>query len=143
MQFKGRKYTRNILKKVDTICRENKLSYTLLFTTLLSQYEEQKEANWLSDITIGMLYADYLKLVTILEKGVDPDLYVLNKEKDPSFNALYSYICMRSMVKLPEDRSKDHMYYDYLYVFILFFMRETHGRNIAQIIKKINFFCNV
>lgn len=126
MQFKGRKYTRNILKKVDTICRENKLSYTLLFTTLLSQYEEQKEANWLSDITIGMLYADYLKLVTILEKGVDPDLYVLNKEKDPSFNALYSYICMRSMVKLPEDRSKDHMYYDYfICVYPIFYAGNT------------------
>ena len=55
-----------ILNRVDQICRDYDIAYTLLFETLLSQDEKADWAPWLSDISLGLLYPDYLKLLQIL-----------------------------------------------------------------------------
>lgn len=113
MQFKGQYYTLDILKKVDKICRVNNIQYTLLFTALLSQYEEKGESAWLSNISIGLLYPDYLKLLDLIEQDKEGDLYIFNRESSKDFNAFYTQICMESKVELPKERLKDKPYYDY------------------------------
>lgn len=107
----GKKKNMAILKKVDELCTQNGLTYTLLFETLLSQELEQDYAGWLSFVSIGLLYPDYLKLIEAVEK--DEEIYVLNRQKDKDYNALYSQICKRSRVVLPKGREKDQPYYDY------------------------------
>lgn len=107
----GKKNNMAILKKVDELCTQNGLTYTLLFETLLSQELEQDYAGWLSFVSIGLLYPDYLKLIEAIEK--EEEIYVLNRQKDKDYNALYSQVCKRSRVVLPKGREKDQPYYDY------------------------------
>ena len=42
----------------------------------MSQYEEQRDADWLDHIVIGLFYPDYLRLCQAVEK--EDDIYVLN-----------------------------------------------------------------
>lgn len=111
-QEKGWTEVKGILKEVDCLCRKNNIQYTLLFSTLLSQYMDNGDSEWLSNIAIGLLYPEYIKLLSIVE-GTDGELYVLNRDKDKSFNAFYSWICKRSRVTLPDVRKNDLPYYGY------------------------------
>lgn len=121
---KGRKYTLAILAKVNDICEKNRISYTLLFGTLLSQYKEEKCAGWLGNITIGLLYPDYLRLCQAVQE--ETDIYVLNRDCNDNYNAYYSQICMKSRVILPAERKEDQPYYDYsIWVYPIFYAGNT------------------
>ncbi len=115
-QPRGRKKVLDILKIVNRICEENKIQYTLLFDTLLSQSEEEGKSDWLKNISIGLLYPDYIKLMELIQDDRDGVLYLFNRKSSKDFNALYTHICMESRVKLPEERKKDKPYYDYFIV---------------------------
>lgn len=115
-QARGRKKVLDILKRVDRICEENKIRYTLLFDTLLSQFEDEGKSDWLNQISIGLLYPDYIKLMELIQADRDGVLYLFNRKSSKDFNALYTQICMESRVKLPEERKKDKPYYDYFIV---------------------------
>ena len=111
MDYIGWKQTVEILGKIGDICEKNNISYTLLFDSLLSQYYEEGSSNWLSTITIGILYPDYLKLIEIIENNINYGLNVLNINKSRDFNALYSQIYANNQVVLPDKRRKDEQYY--------------------------------
>lgn len=113
MLFKGQHYTLDILKKIDEMCRNNNIQYTLLFTTLLSQYEEEGKSAWLENISIGLLYPDYLKLLDLIAQDKEGKLYVFNRNTSRDFNAFYTQIHMESKVTLTGERLKDKPYYDY------------------------------
>lgn len=121
---KGIRNSKDILKKVDQLCRENNLSYTLLFEALLSQEVDQKYSDWLSRITIGLIYPDYLRLMEEIKK--EKDIYILNRETNSDYNALYTQVCKRSRVTLPEGREKDQPYYDYsIYIYPILYVGDS------------------
>lgn len=140
MEQKGQKHTLEILEKVDRISRINHINYTLLFDTLLSQNEENGNSEWLSDIFVGLLYPDYKKLLEIVENGKENELYIINKDNSKDFNAFFSKICMRSEVRLPEDRKEDSIYYDYyIYVYPIIFAGNNWFRYVT-IKRRLNYF---
>ena len=134
----GKKNNMAILKKVDELCTQNGLTYTLLFETLLSQELEQDYAGWLSFVSIGLLYPDYLKLIEAVEK--DEEIYVLNRQKDKDYNALYSQVCKRSRVVLPKGREKDQPYYDYsIWVYPILYVGDSE-HEFKECWNKINYY---
>ena len=129
---KGKYYTFEILKKVDEICRNNQISYTLLFATMLSQEADQGKSDWLSNVFIGLLYPEYIELLKNIQNDKNTDLYIINREKDDGFNAFFTQICSRSRVHLPEEREKDEVYYGYsIYVYPIVYA----GNTIAEYYK--------
>ncbi len=124
MEPNGRKYMLALLSRVHDICERDEISYTILFGTLLSQYEEQKFANWLGNIVIALLYPDYLRLCQAIEK--EEGIYLLSRDNNADYNAYYSQICMRSRVSLPEGREQDQPYYDYsIWAYPIFYAGNT------------------
>ncbi len=124
IQPNGRKYMLSLLSRVHDICERDNISYTLLFATLLSQYEEQKCADWLGNIVIALLYPDYLRLCQAV--GEEKDIYLLNRDNSADYNAYYSQICTRSRVSLPEGREQDQPYYDYcIWAYPIFYAGDT------------------
>lgn len=137
---KGRKYTLEILKRVDRICREHQLQYTLLFGALLSQEEEEGNSNWLSGISIGLLYPDYEKLLRLIDESREENIYIFNREKDKDFNAFCTQICMRSRVELPKGREKDYPYYDYfIWAYPIVYAGDTK-RDCQRLKRKIRYY---
>ena len=65
---KGRKFSLAILSRVHDICERDNIPYSILFRTLMSQYEEQKDASWLGSIVIGLFYPDYIRLCEAVKK---------------------------------------------------------------------------
>lgn len=141
IEEKGKYYTTEILKRVDKICRENHIRYTLLYTTLLSQCLDQGQSPWLSNICIGLLYPEYLRLLDIIQNNEKENMYIVNRENDENFNAFFTQICMKSRVHLPEKRKKDNFYYDYyIYVYPIVYVgnKKIQQYRIMQKLK----FCN-
>ncbi len=121
---KGRKFSLAILSRVHDICERDNIPYSILFRTLMSQYEEQKDASWLGSIVIGLFYPDYIRLCEAVKK--EEDIYVLNRDNNKNYNAYYSQICMKSRVVLPEGREEDQPYYDYsIWAYPIFYAGST------------------
>lgn len=129
-----------ILNRVDQICRDDGIVYTLLFETLLSQTETADWSPWLSDISIGLLYPDYLKLLQLIEE--EEELYIFNWDKSEDYNALYTQVCKRSRVILPSGREKDLPYYDYsICIYPIIYVGDTQ-KELKSCLKKLNDFSN-
>lgn len=141
-QAKGWIEAKNILKKVDCLCKKHNIQYSLLFSTILSQHLDEGKSDWLSRIQIGLLYPDYIKLLGIIEKQEDK-LYVLNRDTNEDFNAFYSWICKRSRIQLEPERQKDLPYYDYFIVAYPIFYAGDTEREYRCLTKKFRYYLRV
>lgn len=129
-----------ILNRVDQICRDYDIAYTLLFETLLSQDEKADWAPWLSDISLGLLYPDYLKLLQLIEE--EEELYIFNRDKSEDYNALYTQVCKRSRVTLPPGREKDLPYYDYsICIYPIIYVGDTE-EELRSCLEKLDYYQN-
>lgn len=122
----GRKNIRDILKYVDGICKENCLSYTLIFTSLLSQYLTEDISEWLNGISIAMFYQDYKKLLHHIPKNSCDGFYAVNYDSDNSFSNLYAQVFKKGRIELASDRKSDERYYDcFINIYPVFYIGNT------------------
>lgn len=122
----GRRFTKEILGYVSRLCRENGLSYTLLFGALLSQEESEGFSDWLKGISIAMFFEDYRKLLQIIHDRPQDGYYAVSHETDRSVGDLYAQILKPGNVKLPAGREADQRYYDYfINVYPIFYAGNT------------------
>lgn len=104
-----------LLLMADEICRENNIKYTLLFTTLWGAVEEGSFLPWSPNANIGMFYKDYVKFIDIVKKKYKSNdkYYILEQENCEQFEEVYTRLCKRGYVDLPESRKENEKYYDY------------------------------
>lgn len=81
-----------VLVKIDKICRENGLTYMLMYGTLIGAVRHQGFIPWDDDIDIAMPRADYYKLENIIEKQ-NVGLNFLTIDNCPDTIYPYGKIC--------------------------------------------------
>lgn len=108
---KGMEDALEILQYVDKICKDNQLTYTLLFDSLLAACESAEIPDWLNIIQIGLLYDDYQVLLSKLlsEKQI---FYPVTNSVDETFQDFFCRLYKRSNIVLPENRKQDERFYD-------------------------------
>lgn len=81
-----------ILKVIDRICKENKISYSLYAGTLLGAVRHKGFIPWDDDIDICMSRVDYDRFLEAWQRQ-SPKGYILqNKENTPAFSQTFSKI---------------------------------------------------
>ena len=80
----------SILKDLDLLCKENDLSYWLMYGTLIGAARHKGFIPWDDDIDIGMLREDYNRLKEIFKKNKIQEKYEL-LTKENSKNYPYSF----------------------------------------------------
>lgn len=81
-----------ILEKIDTICRENNIQYSLYAGTLLGAARHQGFIPWDDDLDICMTRDNYERFLAIWDR-VKPEGYILqNKENTPDFTQSFTKI---------------------------------------------------
>lgn len=96
------------------ICGEEKIPYTLLAGSIAAWQEYGGFAPYMENIAIGMLYPSWLRFIETCKKRLcKTDYYILDSQNCEQFEELFVRLCKRSGVKLPEERKKDEVYYDY------------------------------
>ena len=117
-----------VLKYVDSICRENNINYWLSSGTCLGAVRHGGFIPWDDDADIEMLREDYLKLEKILEKETQYDFQTWRT--DPYY--------MQPFVRLRDKKSKINEYgldvnYKYRGVYIDIFLLERVPSLIGKI----------
>lgn len=75
-----------MLKEIDWICQENKLSYWLEFGTLIGAVRHKGFIPWDDDVDICMMRDDYDKFIDIFNQNTsDPDLYATKRSSETGF----------------------------------------------------------
>lgn len=108
---KGMEDALEILQYVNKICKENKLTYTLIFDSLLAVCESAEIPDWLNIIQIGMLYDDYQVLLSKLSLEIET-FYPVTNSVDETFQDFFCRLYKRSNIVLSENRKRDERFYD-------------------------------
>lgn len=82
----------NVLLKVDEICKEHNLRYSLFYGTLLGAVRHQGYIPWDDDIDIAMPIEDYDRLASIIQKG-NYGLYFIRPEESKDTCFAFGKIC--------------------------------------------------
>lgn len=128
-----------ILRYVDNICKEKKLSYSLLFDSMLAASESTDIPEWLNIIRIGLLYDDYKILVEELEvnRGI---FYPVTYKNEPSFRSFFCRTYKKSKVVLPADREKDRRFYDNFIEIYPIYEVADNEKDYEEVVRKYNFY---
>ena len=81
-----------ILKTVDSICKENNLTYSLYAGTLLGAVRHQGFIPWDDDLDICMPRADYDRFIKIWKKDPPKGYLLQNKDNSPDFTQTFTKI---------------------------------------------------
>ncbi len=79
----------DILIKIDTACKENNISYSLCFGSLLGAIRHNGFIPWDDDIDIALPRKDYEKLFQVLISGNIPGIKVVSFKNSSSYNYLF------------------------------------------------------
>lgn len=102
-----------LLEMVDSICKKNKLRYSLSHTALVW---EQCGFNFdmlnPNRLSVCLLYKDYLRLVELLEKQKETlGISVVNYQNQECFDTLNTWLVKNVENILPDERKRDEIFY--------------------------------
>lgn len=75
----------DILKYIDRVCEENKLSYYLIYGTCIGAVRHNGFIPWDDDLDIAMPYDDYKKFCSILSKKQDKRYFLQTRKTDKNY----------------------------------------------------------
>jgi len=130
-----------LLRLVDGICRENKLTYSLIKSALIGIKYYNGFLPTVPTFSLAMPYLDYERFVEKFEeKYTSSDLYsLLTPDNCEQFNVLYTRLIKKSRVALPKGRENDEVYYAYfLDIYPLYYAGETKAdyKNAVKIMRR-------
>ena len=122
---------KNILKKFDTVCKENNLKYSISYGTLLGAVRHGGFIPWDDDIDVNMPRADYEKLLSL--KYDDGDYKILNYRYSKNYYYTFSkMIDARTFIDEEQRGEKD------MGIFIDIFPTDYVGDMKSEAEKNIN-----
>lgn len=77
-----KQYQMEMLEYLDRVCRENSLTYSLSFGSLLGAIRHQGYIPWDDDVDIILPYYDYVKLLELLKKDGKYDVAIPGETKN-------------------------------------------------------------
>ena len=81
-----------ILKKFDSICKENGLEYSLAYGTMLGAIRHKGFIPWDDDIDIMMPREDYEKLLAVWDQSAPKEYILQNTRTDSDFTQNFTKI---------------------------------------------------
>ena len=98
-----------ILKYIDDVCIKNNINYTLIGGSLIGAIRHKGIIPWDDDIDIGLMYADYLKLIDILKNEKSNDFILVDCETNNKYTNPHAklisertYLKERNFESIPE-----------------------------------------
>ena len=91
----------DVLLRVDRICRDNNIRYSLAYGTLIGAVRHHGFIPWDNDIDVIMPYEDYDKLALLINSGIDKTLHIIRIEERDDTCFPFGKIC-HSGTKLVE-----------------------------------------
>jgi lipopolysaccharide cholinephosphotransferase len=92
-----------IAQKIDKICRNHNIKYFLIGGSALGAYRHKGFIPWDDDFDIALLPNDYEKLISILDKELDRDVFFLEKERTNSWPLPYSKVKLNNTLFIEND----------------------------------------
>lgn len=74
----------NLLKQVDSICRQNGIRYMAVHGTLLGAVRHNGFVPWDDDVDVAMLREDYEAFISACKEQLDKNYFLQTAESDPS-----------------------------------------------------------
>lgn len=137
----GQKQALELGKLFDSICRKYNISYSLIEDTLWGATRYRGFTPWDHTMRFVMFHEDYNRFLEVCEKELQEGLYyIVNENKLNDFKELGSILAKRSKVKLPPERKKDEIYYDYtIYITPLFNSSTTRQEYLKHMRKHFKY----
>ena len=85
----------SILKDFIEICEANDIKYFGLAGTCLGAVRHGGYIPWDDDIDVGLLRADFNRLIEIVERDYSDKYYVLNSERYENYPLMTTRICIK------------------------------------------------
>lgn len=98
-------YKLNILLDIASICEKNGLTYFLFWGTLLGAVRHNGFIPWDDDIDIGLLWNDYNRLISILEREYSEQYFVQNYLTERNYPCLWTQLRVRGTTSMPQKLS--------------------------------------
>lgn len=131
----------DILSEIDKICKENNLTYVLMYGTLLGAVRHKGFIPWDDDVDIAMPIEDYNKLIQIFNK-VSGDKYFLQcVDTDKSYWLTYAKVrridTLFAEKNLRKRTGQKGIFVD---IFPMFYLPERcENREISKMVKKYQY----
>jgi lipopolysaccharide cholinephosphotransferase len=94
----------DILLEIDKICKKHNIPYWISGGTLLGAVRHGGFIPWDDDLDIDVMWDDYKKLLSILEKELPEQYVVVNSKKEKNFSFNFSKVVdINSKVTFPEE----------------------------------------
>lgn len=119
-----------MLRYIDAVCKQNNISYWLSSGTLLGAVRHGGFIPWDDDLDIEMLRKDYLKLIKILEKDIDPRYALQTHQTDIHY--LYPFGKLRDLHSEIKETHDADIFYKYKGVYVDLFPLEPLSLRMAR-----------
>ena len=101
--------TLDIMRFVDTFCRENDIKYYIAFGTLIGAIRHKGMIPWDDDIDIVMPRKEYNRFIRLMQEQKGKTIYQVNcYETDPDFYLPWARICNNKTILLNRPHRKEN-----------------------------------
>lgn len=119
-----------MLKYIDSVCKKHNISYWLSSGTLLGAVRHGGFIPWDDDLDIEMPRKDYLKLIKVLKKEINPN-YALQTHKT-DIHYLYPFAKLRDLHSVIKETHDADIFYKYKGVYVDLFPLEPLSKGLAS-----------
>lgn len=99
---------KTILRDIDSICRENNISYWIESGTMLGSKRHNGFIPWDDDIDVGMMRRDYERFLELAPSYLPEDLFLQNAQLDSGVENSWSKVRHKYSKLIEEDNAEYH-----------------------------------